>query len=136
MIQEMIKLVHEDTSATHVDLTNYFKAICLLIFQNSTKDWKDIHELMNHLLFYANPEVVLEVEDPHLLRNQFKDNCMDLVHANMELVTLCTECHTELKVTEDHGIIVEPRLADITKEMNKIVPKMWSLEKLVKKKLT
>ena len=90
---------------------------------------------MNQLLFYANPEVVLEVEDPHLLRKQFKDNCMDLVHANMELVTLCTECHSELKVTEDHGIIVEPKVEDIFKKMNQIVPTMWSLETLVKNKL-
>ena len=75
-----------------------------MTFQNSNQDWKAIHDLMTRLLYYANPEVVLEVEDPHLLRYHFKDNCMDLVHANMEVVTLCTECHTALKVTEDHSI--------------------------------
>ena len=100
----MIKLVHEDTSATHVDLTKYFKAICLLIFQNSNQDWKDIHDLITPLLYYANPEVVLKIEDPHQFMYKYKFNCMDQVCAHMELVTLCTKCHTELKVTEDHGI--------------------------------
>ena len=57
----MIKLVHEDTSATHVYLTKYFKAIHLLTFQNSNQDWKAIHDLMTRLLYYANPEVVLKV---------------------------------------------------------------------------
>ena len=69
---------------------------------------------MSWLIYYANPEVVLKVEDAHRFRYKFKNNCMDLVCAHMELVTLCIECDTALNTIEDHDILVEQRLADIT----------------------
>ena len=57
---------------------------------------------------------------------------MDLVYANMELLTLCTKYHTALKVTEDHCITVKLKVEGIYKKLNQFVPTMWSLEKLAR----
>ena len=136
MLKDMVKILHEDTASTQVELKEYFNAFLLLFFQNSSTEFEGIHQFMRLLRYYSDPRITLTLESSSEALFDLRKKGIDLLNTNLERITFCSECKNTVDESVYQELILQPRLEEISKKKNKLIPKQHHMSNVLIKALS